>query len=496
MEDLTERWENFTLSGPESRGIPVASFRNSKGGMLAAKFLTRRNINIEAVARTFKPLWRADKGFTIRDMGDNKALFTFKEETDLERVLQNGPWAYDRSLVVCQRVEDNIPIKEIPFTHILFWVQIHDLPVLSLSTEVSETIGQTLGSVEQAPESIEDNGGGPWMRVRVTIDITKPLCRGRKITLEDSSERWISFKYERLPNFCYWCGKVDHGDKDCSYWLANKHKLKSNDQQYGPWLRATVNAGFRRTSVIVEGQDSSRPTHPGGTRSQAEDETQGAKASQSEQPNHVHDDTEDTIMRDVLGHKNHVFNLQDDSERMEKVAKEALFTAELERIDEELGIGSKMHDQPLTTIEKVAALTRRQDEDSIIPNTITETPVATNSSTSQAETGNDISHTELVICDDTLHALRDVALPGNTSDDTIQLKVSRWKKRARTGTGNSLEQVNSSEALTLSKRSREDIEAKDSVGNSPSKKKQSVEGIETRYVTRSAEAALQLRRDQ
>ena len=56
MEDLTERWENFTLSGPESRGIPVASFRNSKGGMLAAKFLTRRNINIEAVARTFKPL--------------------------------------------------------------------------------------------------------------------------------------------------------------------------------------------------------------------------------------------------------------------------------------------------------------------------------------------------------------------------------------------------------------------------------------------------------
>ena len=75
-----------------------------------------------------------------------------------------------------------------------------------------------------------------------------------------------------------------------------------------------MNAGFRRTSVIVEGQDSSRPTHPGGTRSQAEDETQGAKVSQSEQPNNVHDDTEDTIMRDVLGHKDHVFSLQDDSE--------------------------------------------------------------------------------------------------------------------------------------------------------------------------------------
>jgi len=42
--------------------------------------------------------------------------------------------------------------------------------------------------------------GGNFLRVRVAIDISQPLCRGRKISIEDGSEEWISFKYERLPN--------------------------------------------------------------------------------------------------------------------------------------------------------------------------------------------------------------------------------------------------------------------------------------------------------
>ena len=63
------------------------------------------------------------------------------------------------------------------------------------------------------------------MRVRVQIDITKPLCRGQKITMADNTERCVAFQYERLPNFCYWCGKVSHGEKDCPVWLASVDTL-------------------------------------------------------------------------------------------------------------------------------------------------------------------------------------------------------------------------------------------------------------------------------
>ena len=56
-------------------------------------------------------------------------------------------------------------------------------------------------------------------------------------SLDGSCENWISFKYERLPNICYWCGRVTHDDKDCPLWLRSKCSLKLEDQQFGPWIR-------------------------------------------------------------------------------------------------------------------------------------------------------------------------------------------------------------------------------------------------------------------
>lgn len=41
------------------------------------------------------------------------------------------------------------------------------------------------------------------MRVRVEIDIMKPLSRGRRVWFGLASEGWLSFRYERLPIFRY-----------------------------------------------------------------------------------------------------------------------------------------------------------------------------------------------------------------------------------------------------------------------------------------------------
>lgn len=44
--------------------------------------------------------------------------------------------------------------------------------------------------------------GDRFVRVRVTLNIFKPLCKGRVITLDDEKDVWIPFKYERLPKLC------------------------------------------------------------------------------------------------------------------------------------------------------------------------------------------------------------------------------------------------------------------------------------------------------
>ena len=67
----------------------------------------------------------------------------------------------------------------------------------------------------------------------------KTLCWGHKIDIGEDNERWVSFKYGKLPNFCYWCGLVSHDEKECEKWLIGRGSRSKESQGYGAWLRAT-----------------------------------------------------------------------------------------------------------------------------------------------------------------------------------------------------------------------------------------------------------------
>ena len=95
--------ENTKLSLTKSKNL------RRKEYVLAAKFLTKRALNVEAIGRTFKPLWRAKNEFKIREAGDHILLFVFELETDAERVLAQEPWSFDKHLVLFQQYDYSIP---------------------------------------------------------------------------------------------------------------------------------------------------------------------------------------------------------------------------------------------------------------------------------------------------------------------------------------------------------------------------------------------------
>ena len=85
MEELASRWKNLSLSDKEGKKLALVQNKNRVDFVLVAKFLTKRNVSIDAVAKTFRPLWCTRSDFCIRDAGDNHLLFTFELESDLER---------------------------------------------------------------------------------------------------------------------------------------------------------------------------------------------------------------------------------------------------------------------------------------------------------------------------------------------------------------------------------------------------------------------------
>ena len=202
MEELSKQWTKFSLLDREGDKITLGKNQGSKEHIIAAKFLTRRALNVDAIARTFKPLWRAIKGFTIKNMGNHVLLFVFENQEDIHRVLSSEPWTFDKHLVVIQRYEKNTPLQDIRFNKTSLWVQVFDIPIRYMSKEVAEDICRSLGevcSLETHPTEV----GGCCVRVRVKVDVTQPLCRGRLVNLEEGDRVWVSFKYERLPIICY-----------------------------------------------------------------------------------------------------------------------------------------------------------------------------------------------------------------------------------------------------------------------------------------------------
>lgn len=214
MDEVTKKWGNLSLTEREKVEHDLQDTGPVEGAAIVAKFFTKRRVNLEAVANTLKSAWRTEFSFEVRDLGENKAIFLFEDETDMVRVLTNGPWSFDKYLVAIHKLGEKEQIQNICFEKVSFWVQLHDVPTRRMTRETGEKIGRTLGEIEEVDIPATANLLGKFIRVRVKMEITKPLCRGRLIKFGGPTPVWVSFRYERLPIFCYWCGKLNHDEKD------------------------------------------------------------------------------------------------------------------------------------------------------------------------------------------------------------------------------------------------------------------------------------------
>ncbi|KAL5839139.1 hypothetical protein ACOSQ4_011747 [Xanthoceras sorbifolium] len=78
---------------------------------------------------------------------------------------------------------------------------------------------------------------GKFLRIRVNIDISKPLKRGIRVSLNESEESiMLLIRYERLLEYCFGCGMVGHHVHDCPSVSTDADFVQTD---IGPWLRAS-----------------------------------------------------------------------------------------------------------------------------------------------------------------------------------------------------------------------------------------------------------------
>lgn len=72
---------------------------------------------------------------------------------------------------------------------------------------------------------------------------------------------WVEFKYECLPIFCYWCGKMDHDERDWMLWIRSKEALRVDEKQYGLWLRASQER-LQRLQMVMAARNEGAGSKP------------------------------------------------------------------------------------------------------------------------------------------------------------------------------------------------------------------------------------------
>lgn len=193
---------------------------------------------------TMALVWQLAMGVTMRQLQAQRFLVRFYHEADITRVLTDGPWTYEQCLLIMQRVQSGEDPEQVVLQHADFWIQIHSLPVGFRSEVVVSAIGSFLGTLVCTDEKNFDGGMRTFYRVRVALDVSKPLKKQMKLKRENGTWALIDFRYERLPTFCFLCGVIGHGERVCPKIIQGVDRKA--EKPFGVWLRA----GGRRATPL------------------------------------------------------------------------------------------------------------------------------------------------------------------------------------------------------------------------------------------------------
>ena len=87
-----------------------------------SQILNKKSFEHDTIATTFQPLWRSKNGFRLKNLGNHIVLFIFDIKVDVDSILANEPWSYDKNLMVLQRYKADSEVEYLSFNLTHFWV--------------------------------------------------------------------------------------------------------------------------------------------------------------------------------------------------------------------------------------------------------------------------------------------------------------------------------------------------------------------------------------
>ncbi|KAF7124222.1 hypothetical protein RHSIM_Rhsim12G0079700 [Rhododendron simsii] len=178
---------------------------------LVGKIITFKTLNKVGVQNVINKAWKTEDSFFISALGNNTYAFHFQSEDDL-------------------------------------W-----LPLGYQNEASGKIIAKSLGDLISIQDPNDWRNSVKCLRLRVWIDINKPLKKGFFLKRSNMEDLWVPFKYERLSEYCFECGRIGHSIPDCKW----KETGATLSRAFDCGLRAdislinVINYGVRPPEVVA-----------------------------------------------------------------------------------------------------------------------------------------------------------------------------------------------------------------------------------------------------
>ncbi|CAD6336404.1 unnamed protein product [Miscanthus lutarioriparius] len=253
--------KKLQLSSEEKRSIKfeaeAGSGENDRPPQAVAKLFSERNVCPDVIEQSVGWIWCPTRGISCKDLGDNVFLISFNQASGLRRTLDDGPWMISKELLVVTEFAEVKSVDEFDFSIVPIWMRVERLPLGLMNRAAARAIGDDVGEFVEVDANGSDLAVGRDLRLKVRMDICKPLCRGILADLgPDKGDWWCPITYKHLPDFCYICRLIGHVDRPCSKKLGKGEKAPySRELRYIPPCKPI--GGFGRSGSWRAGHSDS-----------------------------------------------------------------------------------------------------------------------------------------------------------------------------------------------------------------------------------------------
>lgn len=94
---------------------------------------------------------------------------------------EGKPWLFNSNLFILRELDGSCQLAQTSFDTELVWIRLFKLPLKCMNRFYGELIDNTLEEMLDVEADSDDTAWGPFLRVCVKINISKPLAKGWSI---------------------------------------------------------------------------------------------------------------------------------------------------------------------------------------------------------------------------------------------------------------------------------------------------------------------------